>query len=140
MSSKRTSVFSVSANAQDRPETVEIGVLEEIIVTSQRREQSLREVPISVTVFGEESLRSNMINDLTSFFNKTPNVSFMEGGARSNRSISIRGVSDVGGLTSSFAVYVDEFNVANGPTRANDNNTNSSLNPQLQDVERIEVL
>ncbi len=56
-------------------------------------------------------LGQRMIDDLTSYFNKTPNVSFMEGGARSNRSISIRGVSDVGGLTSSFAVYVDEFNV-----------------------------
>ena len=37
-------------------------VLEEIIVTSQRREQSLREVPISVTAFTEDSLRNNMID------------------------------------------------------------------------------
>jgi len=134
------SIFAVGANAQNAPDTSDIGVLEEIIVTSQRREQSLRAVPISVTAFTEESLRNNMIDDLTGYFNKTPNVSFMEGGTRSSRSISIRGVSDVGGLTSSFAVYVDEFNVANGPTRANDNNINSSLNPQLQDVERIEIL
>jgi len=134
--------FSVGATAQDAPETDEgeAGVLEEVIVTSQRREQSLREVPISVTAFTSEMLRNNMISDLTSYFNKTPNVSYMQGGARSNRSISIRGVSDVGGLTSSFAVYVDEFNIANGPARQNDNNTNSSLNPQLQDIERIEVL
>jgi iron complex outermembrane recepter protein len=137
-----SSVFVASgagAQGQQQSGSDEL-VLEEIVVTSQRREQSLRDVPISITAFTGESIRNNMIDDITGYFNKTPNVSFMEGGTRSSRSISIRGVSDVGGLTSSFAVYVDEFNVANGPTRANDNNINSSLNPQLQDVERIEVL
>ncbi len=133
-------VFSVGAVAQDQATSGEAVALEEIVVTSQRREQSLRDVPISVTAFTEQMLRDNMIVDLAGYFNKTPNVSFMTGGSRSARSISIRGVSDIGGLTSSFAVYVDEFNIANGPTRANDNNTNSSLNPQLQDIERIEIL
>jgi iron complex outermembrane receptor protein len=126
-----------AAAAPNQPEPT---VLKPIVVTSQRREESLKDVPISITAFTAAALRDNMVDDLTGYFDKTPNVSYMEGGARSKRSISIRGVSDIGGLTSSFAVYVDEFNVANGPVTANDNNTNGSLNPQLHDIERIEVL
>jgi len=114
--------------------------LDEVIVTAQRREQSINEVPISLSVFSSQSIEDNMIDDVADYFSKSPNVSFMEGGTRSERSISIRGVSDIGGLTSSFAVYVDDFNLANGPVTTNDNNSNSSINPQLQDIERIEVL
>ncbi len=130
-------VWSCATSAADASGEAVLG---EIVVTAQRREESLKDVPISITAFTSAALQANMINDLTEYFNKSPNVSFMEGGARSERSISIRGVSDIGGLTSSFAVYVDEFNIANGPVTANDNNTNGSLNPQLQDIERIEVL
>ena len=130
-------VWSCAVSAADASDEA---VLEEIVVTAQRRAESLKDVPISISAFTSATLQANMIDDLTEYFNKSPNVSYMEGGSRSERSISIRGVSDIGGLTSSFAVYVDEFNIANGPVTANDNNTNGSLNPQLQDIERIEVL
>lgn len=114
--------------------------LEEIIVTAQRREQSLKEVPIAISAFTSLSIERNMIDDITDYFNKSPNVSYLESGSRSKRSISIRGVSDIGGSANSIAVYVDEFGISNGPATINDDNINSSLNPQLQDIERIEVL
>ena len=53
--------------------------------------------------------------------------------------MSIRGVSDfanaitnIGGLSNSFGIYIDEFNVANSISKV--------ANPQLKDVARTEVL
>lgn len=115
-------------------------VLEEIVVTSRRREERLRDVPISITTFSSLDIERNGIKDLTDYFNKTPNVSFTEGGARGERDISIRGVSNIGGQVAAIAFYVDDFNIVNGPRGTQGGNINSSVNPQLEDIERIEVL
>jgi iron complex outermembrane recepter protein len=114
--------------------------LEEIIVTARRREEQLKDIPSSITVFGSEELVRSNIRDIKDYFAKTPNVSFTESGTRAEREISIRGVSNIGGHTSALAFYVDEFNIINGPQTQNVPNSNSSINPQLIDVERIEVL
>ena len=57
-------------------------VLEEITVTAQRREQSLQEVPISVTAFtGEDLVRGN-INSTQGFLRFVPNVTFDDANQR----------------------------------------------------------
>ena len=75
------------------------------------------------------------------YFLFTPNVSYTEDGENGERSvgISIRGVSDfassltnIGALSSSFGIYLDEFNVANSAVRV--------TNPELQDLQSVEVL
>lgn len=115
-------------------------ILEEIIVTARRREENLQDIPASITAFTSEDLLKSNIRDVKDYFSKTPNVSFTESGTRGERDISIRGVSNIGGQASALAFYVDEFNIINGPQTANTGNTNSSINPQLVDIERIEVL
>ena len=124
--------FSPSISAQE---------LEEIVVSAQRREESLQEVPVSITAFSAESLDQQNLKEAKDYFKITPNVSFTEDGETGNRSvgISMRGVSDfansftgVGGLSNSFGIYLDEFNIANNATK--------TANPQLQDLARLEVL
>ena len=114
--------------------------LEEVIVTARRREESLQDIPASITAFTAEDILRNNIDDIKDYFSKTPNVSFTEAGTRGERSISIRGVSNIGGDVNALAFYMDEFNIVNGPQTGNTGNTNGSVNPQLIDVERIEVL
>jgi iron complex outermembrane receptor protein len=115
--------------------------LEEIVVTAQRREQLLQDVPVSITAFSEAQLKQNNIKEAKDYFMFTPNVSFTEDGEAGQRSvgISMRGVSDfanaltdIGGLANSFAIYLDEFNIANA--------ANKVANPQLQDLRSVEVL
>ena len=53
-------------------------VLEEIIVTAQRREQSLQEVPVAVTAFTGEALEIANITEAAQYLNLTPNVSYTE--------------------------------------------------------------
>ena len=44
-------------------EAVDTRVLEEVIVTAQRKEQSLQSVPLSVTAFGAEALKESRVTD-----------------------------------------------------------------------------
>ena len=49
-------------------------VLEEVVVTAQKREQSLQDVPISVAVLGEEALQIRGIDTLTDIGANVPNL------------------------------------------------------------------
>ena len=115
-----------------------IAVLEEIIVTAQRREESLQNIPFSVTTFNAEALERLDITEAKDFLSTTPNVGFTEDGQAGSRSISvsIRGVSSIAldsiAAPQSIGYYVDDLNVGTTAT--------GNINPQLQDMERIEVL
>lgn len=112
--------------------------LEEVVVTAQRREQSLQEVSISVTAFTGEALAKSNIRDATQYLSLTPNVSFTEDGQVGSRGlgISLRGVNNLvtgeNAFINSVGVYINEFSVASVP--------NQVMNPQLPDMQRIEVL
>ena len=69
------------AHAQDG------GGLEEIVVTAQRREQNLQDVPISVSAFSAEQIEKQNVRGATDYLALTPNVSFTEdtqSGSRAN--------------------------------------------------------
>lgn len=111
--------------------------LEEVVVTAQRREQLLTDVPISITAFSEAKLQQYNIKDAQGFLSLTPNVAYGEEGERGARSIqiSIRGIGNLGGLdigSDAIGIFYDEVNI----------NTVSqgTANPMLRDIERIEVL
>ncbi len=117
-------VIGAEASANATP------TLEEVLVTARRQTESLQDLPVSATVFSSEDLEKGGIVDILDYFLQTPNVAVNETGTRGENTISIRGISNIGnGPNSSFALYVDELNVI--PMISN---------PQLQDVERIEVL
>ena len=105
--------------------------IEEVIVTAQRREQNLQEVPIAISAFTAEGIEKAMFNDVSDYVTRTPNASFITNGARSRRQISIRGVTNFLGFvgTSTTGFYVDDFSVAG-----------STINPPIMDIERIEIL
>lgn len=111
--------------------------LEEIVVTAQKREESLQDTPIAVTAFSEEDLQNKNITNIAEVANFTPNLVFDEtaplSGATSAAVLYLRGVGQ-----SSYQVtddpgvgtYVDGVYVG------------SSVGGVLDviDVERIEIL
>lgn len=105
--------------------------IEEIVVTAQRREQNLQDVPIAISAFTSDAIEKNMFTDVAEYVTSTPNASFISNGARSRRQISIRGVTNFLGFvgTSTTGFYVDDFSVAG-----------STINPPIMDIERIEIL
>ncbi len=112
--------------------------LEEIVVTAERRAQSLQNVPISISAFTAETLAKANITEAKSYLQFAPNIAFTEDGQTGGRSIniSIRGISNInlGEATtvSSIGYYIDDLSVGSV--------ANGTINPQLQDMERIEVL
>ena len=66
--------------------------LEEIIVTARKREESMQDVPISVTSLSAQLKRSTL-QDLRDVQNYAPNINIDRIGSNNGVSISIRGIS-----------------------------------------------
>ncbi len=65
-------------------------VIEEIVVTAQKTEQSLQDVPISVSAIGGDQIRDAAVTEPQELFQYTPNVKFSQG-ASLIPTINIRG-------------------------------------------------
>ncbi|WGL15649.1 TonB-dependent receptor [Microbulbifer bruguierae] len=108
--------------------------LEEVTVTAQKREQSLQEVPVAVTAFGEDALIENGVADLTDIQKLTPNTTLqVSRGTNSTLTAYIRGIGQqdpLWGFEPGVGIYVDDIYVARPQGAVMD----------VFDVERIEVL
>ncbi len=108
--------------------------LDEIVVTAERREANLQDVPISITAFNAEALERTGVTAVGDVFDQAPNVGRTAGPAGGDDGgFFIRGI---GQLDNSVAVdpgvgvYIDEVYIARLQASSFD----------LLDVERIEVL
>lgn len=111
------------------------GVLEEIIVTAQKREERLQDVPISISVLSGVELDKSNIADLREAFTRIPGVvadRFFGDGDQ----ISIRGVS------TGVAAFSGSSTVAYYLDAAPFGFVRSALAPELghYDLDRVEVL
>jgi iron complex outermembrane receptor protein len=70
------------------------GTLEEVIVTAEKRTESLQEVPIAITAFSEKDIEQRGISNVEDLLGQIPGLGgFSAPGSRGNTSLSIRGVS-----------------------------------------------
>jgi iron complex outermembrane recepter protein len=107
--------------------------LDEVVVTAERRSESVQNVPISITAISSVTIEKFDIQDFTDYAKQVPNLSFgmgVGGGGGSSAGIaaslgfSIRGIS--GRNTTAF--YIDDTPLPD------------SLDPRILDIEHIEVL
>ena len=83
-------------------------VLEEVVVTAEKRSQNLQDVPVSITALTEKDIKARQIQSISDVVRQTPNVNF--GSISYGTQLSSRGIgtSLVTGLgDSSVAVYLD---------------------------------
>lgn len=83
---------------------------EEIVVTAQRREEDLQDVPISVSVLGGDELDSSSFGGVTEALNTLPGVSTTEARVSGGSNVVIRGVgaqANINAGTSPVAYYLD---------------------------------
>ncbi len=86
-----TSSFSYSIQAE------EVFALEEIVVTAQRREESLSEVPLSVTAADGEALATARVENIANVSAISPSVQFAAtNNSSSSSSLIIRGLGTTG--------------------------------------------
>ncbi len=124
--------FGPAAVAQEAEQGAR--AIEEVVVTARRREESLQDVPLSITAFsGEELARIGALN-ITEVGQTTPNVTLeVSRGTNTTITAFIRGVGQqdpVPGFEAGVGIYVDDVYL----------NRPQAAVLDIYDVERIEVL
>ncbi|MFC3052394.1 TonB-dependent receptor [Kordiimonas pumila] len=80
---------------------------EEIVVTARRRDESLQDVPIAITVFTEESIQKRGIEGLDDFAKLAPNVTFTNALNLGTNYLTIRGQTQSQYAPPPAAIVVD---------------------------------
>jgi iron complex outermembrane receptor protein len=110
------------------------GNIEKVVVTARRREESLQDVPVSVTAFTADQLSKQGIPDLVALTTTLPNTTLKASRAtNSTLTAFIRGVGQadpLAGFESGVGIYIDDIYLARPQAAVAD----------IYDVERIEVL
>jgi iron complex outermembrane receptor protein len=114
--------------ASSAPRTVD-----EIVITAQKRTQSLQDVPIVVTAVNAQQLQDAGVKDIKDLTVVTPGLTVTTTGSNTSTTARIRGIGTVGdnvGLESSVGIVIDGvYRPRNGVAFSD-----------LGDLERIEVL
>ena len=115
--------------------TLAAGMLEEVVVTAEKREQNLQDAPVSIEVLTEAGIENQGIVDITSLFAAIPGVQGYEApSSRGNVSFSLRGIGTGNPNSVSSdpanAMYIDGVYLG----KATGNGVDA------MDLERIEVL
>jgi len=108
-------------------------VLEEVMVTAQKRQQSLQDVGITVNALTAEDLAEYRIQTAVDIAKYTPNVDIKATNSFGNPNIAIRGVglNDFSSNnTPTVGVYIDEVYMS----------STAMMSFQMFDLERVEVL
>ena len=84
-----------------------VPVLQEILVTAQKREESLADVPISVNVISAEVIQNNNINKIADITEFVPNMTMTETGISTQMYVRGIGSGNNQGFEQSVGQYVD---------------------------------
>ena len=113
--------------------TQEGSALEEIIVTAQKREERLQDVPISVTALSGDQILALKLNSGSDIARLAPNLRVSVAGNEDQPKFSIRGLSQFDtnlNASSPTGVFTDEVYIS----------SQFLGGPQLYDMARLEVL
>jgi iron complex outermembrane receptor protein len=121
-----------AAPAQQAPASAK--VLQEVIVTAQKRAQNIQDVPISITAITQKSLDMLGATGYLGYFGSVPGLSFQSAGPVANENgtvnsttiLSLRGIAATTG-SNTVGFYIDDTPM-------------QFVDPDLFDVNRIEVL
>ena len=125
--------LSATANAQETNSEKEKNLIEQITVTSQKRVESLNEVPVAVSVLREDQINAAFANNMESLQALVPSVSFRKGNTTRNSAITVRGI---GTISFSVAAEPSVSTVVDGVVMGR----SGQAFVDLYDLERIEVL
>ena len=104
--------------------------LEEVVVTAQKKEEGLSEVPISIQVLSDEMIESRGVTSMKHLAEYIPGLHISKGAGEWN--VYMRGIGSGTnkGFSQSITTFIDGMPVTQG----------SQYSSPLMDVERVEVL
>ncbi|MFV3126386.1 TonB-dependent receptor [Niveispirillum sp. KHB5.9] len=119
-----------AAGTQQAPAT---DILEEIVVTAQKRTENLQDVPLAVTAISGDALARAGVDSFSDLTKVVPSLTFTPGDQPANSSIILRGIGTFAfsiGVEPSVAVVIDDVPLAFQAQAFTD----------LIDLDRVEVL
>jgi len=103
--------------------------IEEIMVTARRREESLQDVPGTVTALSAETLQSAGVERASDFIALTPGVTMVAAAEVGDTQVNIRGINGARDAENSFAFLIDGVLYTNP----------AAFNREYTDLQQIEV-
>ena len=85
------------SSAQSRP------VIEEVIVTAQKRAQNVQDIPVAVTAIDAQSIEQLGIQSSADVVRIVPSLTVTEGNNKTNSAFSIRGIG-----TNTFGIGIEQ--------------------------------
>ena len=105
-------------------------VIEEITVTARQREESLQDVPGTITVLTADQLERSGVQRAADFINLTPGVTIVDTAEVGDTQVSIRGLNGARDAETSFGLIIDGIVMTNP----------AALNREYLGLSQIEVL
>ncbi|HKX80328.1 MAG TPA: TonB-dependent receptor [Novosphingobium sp.] len=125
--------IGISTQAHAQGADTSVGVAD-IVVTAQKREQSLQDVPIAITAISQDALKANRIINVLDLAGQAPNLTLRNtAGGSGVPNFSMRGsvsYGNVAGTDKAISLYLDGVYMGNAAGSAF----------EMPDLERIEVL
>ena len=132
-SASALALMAPPANAQAEAQAADAG-LADIVVTAQKRQQNLQDVPAAISAFSAEDLALRGITQTSDLMGTLPNLQVTSAYGSTQPNFSLRGISVANEFSASTAspvgVYVDEVYQS----------FRASHGQQLFDLDRVEVL
>lgn len=112
-------------------------LLEEVVVTGRKRgEESIQDIPVSITAITEDTLERMGVSDFEDFAYQVPGLTFTDGGPGERRYI-IRGIQSAG--QQQVSVYYDEVPIPGVQSSTSDSGSQTT-DLKIYDIARVEVL
>jgi len=129
----KTTALAATIAALASPLPTYAAVLEEVIVTAQKREESAQDIGIAISAFTGDQMRQLGYTNAQQITTMAPGVEMVQPNGEANYAIGIRGVASSDFTTnveSPVALYLDEVYISQM----------SGAGFQLYDMERVEIL
>jgi iron complex outermembrane receptor protein len=111
-------------------------VLEEVVVTAEKRTSTVQKTPISLTAITGSDLQAQGVSDMLTVAQQVPGISFKTSGPGQTE-FEMRGLTSTGGESPTVGFYLDDAALT---PAAMAQNGKTVIDPNLFDLNRIEVL
>ncbi|MEL7289409.1 MAG: TonB-dependent receptor plug domain-containing protein, partial [Pseudomonadota bacterium] len=128
-----TNAFAQETDTEQVDASKDDKSFEQIVVTSQKRVQSISDVPVAVSVLRGDQIESAFANNVENLQALVPSVSFRKGTTTRNSALTVRGI---GTISFSIAAEPSVATVVDGVVLGR----SGQAFADLYDVDRIEVL
>lgn len=110
--------------------------IETVVVTASKRAEAVKNVPMAITVLGQEALDRINARSFEDYINTVPGMALIES-SPTHPILVLRGIN-AGGVGSTVGTYLDE--TPYGSSSALANGTDMAPNIDTFDIQRVEVL